>query len=224
MGPEGGAPKTFGLQEVSADDIAGLRDEALRKIGRNLALYQKLEAMMKFIAAHADVQAEVTGLRADGLTAVMKKQRRSVRKATFGTLKKHWMERLFATKAGDQEQLEAHATQAEAAEPRFRFEFSMETTAGQREEREAVMARLLRDRNALVHRRLVEFNHESSESCQRLIAELDDAYAVLRPEVMYAQAIIKGFQDLTADMKRWIDSEEGLQAFIQSAPPPDAKH
>lgn len=86
------------------------------------------------------------------------------------------------------------------------------------------MARLLRDRNALVHRRLVEFNHESSESCQRLIAELDDAYAVLRPEVMYAQAIIKGFQDLTADMKRWIDSEEGLQAFIQSAPPPDAKH
>lgn len=209
---------------MTADDIAGLRDEALRKIGRNLVLYQKLEAMMKFIAAHAAVEAKVMGLSAAGLEKVLKTQRKSVKRATFGRLKSTWIERLFSNKAGDEEQLEAHATQAESMEPRFKLEFFMETKPGQREEREAVMARLLRDRNALVHQRLAEFNHESADSCQRLIDELDEAYAILRPEVLYAQAVIKGFQDLTAEMKRWIDSEEGAKAFSEAAPPPDSKH
>ena len=36
----------------SESDLADLRDQVLRKIGRNVVNFQKMEGMLKFLAAH----------------------------------------------------------------------------------------------------------------------------------------------------------------------------
>lgn len=62
------------------------------------------------------------------------------------------------------------------------------------------LALLVKERNQLIHQKLLSFNLHSADSCRELIASLDDQNLRLKPAYEVLHGHVKGLADLAAMM------------------------
>ena len=140
---------------------------ALHKIGRNLVNFQRAEAALKFLMAASDFTAPVNELPA-ALAAALKR----MSKMTLGGMRDSLAVTLFATAPSTSLFL--------LNEARIATNFKVEGLDAQRE-MQADVDLLTKERNALAHTMLINFNPDSLESCERLSAELDQQLTLTQP-------------------------------------------
>lgn len=166
-------------------------DDVLRKVGRNVLLFQQLEQLLKFIIANrslAGVASEIQELR--------KEQEIRVNKHTMGTLVGQYAENLspkLEVSSQEHEQLD---------EAYLSLSFSVGYGDNHSQNQKEALAQLVTERNDLIHHLLPRFKADSAESCKSLGQELDVQSEKIRLEIKSAQSVA---QDLHKGREYLVD-------------------
>jgi hypothetical protein len=182
-----------------ADSINVHRDAALRRIGRNVVNFQKLEASLKQILPtlrFAGPLREIKALQAAGAKEVKKK--------SFGDLASRFHRTLTASECG-------------APEPSTRTEVTVahslriEPDSTEAAETEKALARLVRERNRLIHSDLVSIDLNSIAACEELSARLDEQNERICGQLNHLQVLRQAQSQALVELKKFIDSDEFLE-------------
>ena len=134
-------------------DIEMLRNDALRKIGRNVVNFQKVEACLKYLIAISDVQRAPQEIVADH-----EKKKARLRRQPMGSLAKAFFESVYGTESGPSPPLDSSTIWLSTS-------FRVEVDASTSKERRRTLAALVTERNNLIHKELSGFDHNSVSSC-----------------------------------------------------------
>ena len=149
-----------------ADD---LRDEALRKIGRNIVSLQKMERALKLLVVLSDLKGAISELK-----EVYRKRLADVEGLSMGKLTNKVIDILYSadpdTDAPD-----------DLEEARVAFGFRIKGGVDQKKATKKELALVVKERNRLVHKMLGEFDSASGESCRALIDLLDQQQERITP-------------------------------------------
>lgn len=177
-------------------------DELLRKVGRNVILFQQLEQLLKFVVANGSLAGFASEL------STLKQQKADrVSKQTMGALVGQYVENSNPeSDASSKEPKEIH-------EAYFSFSIRVECDGDYYESRKEALAQLVSDRNDLIHHLLPRFDAKSKGSCEALGKELDTQSDSIRLEIKRVQATAKAFDEGRKQMASFLGSEEGKKEF-----------
>ena len=178
------------------------RNEALRRIGRNVVLFQQLESVLKFLAAtqHPSMPLSVA-------KATQEERSESIRVSTLGQVARRVVEELFATPHAES------SSPLEITEPWLSFSFRIGGDPTDLEANQRSLTALIDERNELVHHLLSRWNLHDAESCKRLSAELDEQRRRVIVEIEKYRAYASSVREMARELQVFIDSAEGKRQF-----------
>jgi hypothetical protein len=182
--------------------INAARDETLRKIGRNVVLFQELESILKFLASaqHPSMPlSQAKALRVD--------RTESIRIRTLGQVAGQVVEELFAASH------EESSAPAEITEPWVGFSFRLAGDPVENEKNNMTLKALIDERNDLVHHLLSRWNPRDVESCRALSAELDEQRVRIIAEIDRYRAFANTVRELAKEMQEFFQSDDGKRHF-----------
>jgi hypothetical protein len=150
-----------------ADD---LRNEALRKIGRNLVNLQRMERYMKLLVVLSDVNGYISELK-----GVHQNRLRYVKRRSMGQLADNLIDILYSAADSNADSPD------DLKEVWVSFGFRIEGGAEQKKATKKALSLVVKERNKLVHQMLGEFDSASVESCRALIDLLDKQQELIAP-------------------------------------------
>jgi hypothetical protein len=150
-----------------ADD---LRNEALRKIGRNIVNLQKMERALKILVVRSDLNGYISELK-----GVYQNRLAYVERLSMGKLADNIIDILYSTADSNADSPD------DLKEAWVSFGFRIEGKAGQKKATKKALTLVVKERNQLVHKMLGEFDSTSVESCRALIDLLDQQQERIAP-------------------------------------------
>jgi hypothetical protein len=183
-------------------DIKAVRDEALRRIGRNVVLFQELEGILKFLAA-----AQHPSMPLSKVKATREGRAESSRVRTLGQVAGQIVEELFTDSDGDS------SAPAKITEPWLAFSFRITGDLAEVEESRKSLKALIEERNDLVHHLLPRWNLRDADSCHALCAELDEQRRRIVIEIERYRAYANTLREAAVELQAFIDSHDGKRHF-----------
>jgi hypothetical protein len=187
------------------EQLENIKNEVLRKIGRNMLLIQRVEHMLKFLIANGKVSGS-----ASELPNIRYKQKATIHKQTMGQLVGQFLSNAYSAGTDDSDVPDS------ITEPHFSFNFTIETDEGSFEARKQALASIVAERNELIHHFLPRFNPSSLESCQEAENYLDGQREKLVPEIENLRSLVDALQNGRKLLAEFLQSDEGKEHFRQS--------
>ena len=179
--------------------LTDARNEALRRIGRNVVLFQQLENVLKFLASIQHPSTPVS--RVEEMRAV---RAEAIRVKTRGQVASMVVEDLFV--GGSDAKFSGPA---ETAEPWVGFSFRIARDADEIAQNYKTLKALIEERNDLIHHLLARWNLDDAERCRALSAELDDQRLRIIHEIERYRAYVNAMREMGKALQAFMDSEEG---------------
>jgi hypothetical protein len=172
-------------------DISSSRDLTLQKIGRNVVNFQKMEAMLKFILTIANFSVPASKIQTH-----LETQAKHLRAKPMGHLVDRAAEALHA---------KAQSAPPDINEIWFSHSFSLSEGHSQLSDWRREMRRVVRERNALIHRMLALWNPNSVDSCRNLCEELDAQRERMLPAYKHLESVVKAIRESHEELARNVD-------------------
>ena len=176
-------------------------DEVLRRIGRNLLLFQQIEHLLKHLMSNARLEGTIASAPAN-----LKERRAKLHKQTLGQLVGQFTDDVLAD-AGERDAPES------LSEAWFSFGFTIQTDSAFVEQHTAEMKAVVDARNDLIHHFLPRWSPASEESTQSALTYLDDQRAGALPVRDRLLGFAKSLQDAAKAHAEFISSPEGDRQF-----------
>lgn len=184
------------------DRLEKAKNEVLRKIGRNMLNFQKIEGMFKFLIANGSISGYASEIMD------LKKQRaESIKKKTMGQLIGQFIEDTYS---GNDKNKEA-PTKLKA--PHLSINFNIECEKSHYENKKQALALLVEQRNDLIHHLLPRFDSNSIESCKETEQYLELQHEMLLSEINELQSIGDSFLEGRKMLAEFLLSDEGRKHF-----------
>jgi hypothetical protein len=177
--------------------IEEARNEALRKIGRNVVNFQKMEGMLKLLNAEMKIEGSVRDLMRLRSVAL-----HTASKQPMGRLADAFLKQIYS--AEDR----ARDSCTENDEVWVSTSFRIEASAEVAKARKRALSAVVSERNMLIHRWLAAFDPNSIVSCKHLSAALDRQHDKVWPELEILQSMIRTFRGLSQELRKQIESGE----------------
>jgi hypothetical protein len=172
-------------------------DEVLRRIGRNLLLFQHIEHLLKQLMASSRLEGTMTSM-----TANLEERRAKFHKQTLGQLAGQFVDDVLAD-AGERDAPE------NLEEAWFSFGFTIQTDSAFVEQHTAEMKAVVDARNDLIHHFLPRWSPASGDSTEAALAYLDEQRAKALPMRDRLQGFVKSLQDAATAHAQYMASPEG---------------
>jgi len=174
------------------------QNEVLRKIGRNVILFQRLEQLLKRIVAEGKISGCATELK-----ILQAKRTAIINKQTMGLLVGQYIEQ---SNPGCKE--EYPSAPEELKDAFISFGFQTECDSFYYENKKKSLARMVSERNELIHNNL-QPDFASTISCEELGNKLDDQSENILCEIKELETKLTTLNELKKLMVNFIKSEEG---------------
>lgn len=158
-----GTGKNMQSEEINSE-LEHHKNLVYQKIGRNVVLFQKIECILKYLAANAKVEGY-----ASEIPTIAKQQAESINTQTMGQVIGRFIEAIYA----ESEQLTNEPENLK--EPWLTFGFTIQGE-GLYEKRKKALASVVAERNALIHHFVTRCDWETIDSYQETEAYLDRQY------------------------------------------------
>lgn len=178
------------------------KDAALRAVGRTVVNFQRLEHYLKLVARLGAIEGTPAKIQKD-----IEKRRDRAATLTLGQAIQAWLN------ANDGEQPPASHT-PDLFDATIRMTFSLGMDTERHSAHAATLRSLLETRNELIHGRLVKFEWDSPEECDRLLTQLDELNRSIAKQIEYIHSILNAFRST------WLEHVEMLQAAVAEEWPP----
>lgn len=197
-------------------ELDDLQDEVLRGIGRNVLNLQKMEGMLKFIVSSTGEFGSTADLAQPALDL-----EKSIKNRICAT-KRLPMGRLVEDLSKTLKTAEVDQGEPNNSEIGFgiKVSFSFEDEDFTNELSQA-LREIVVERNSLIHKKLISFDHKSVKGCRELIRELDEQRARIRPQYEALTAICLSLRDYFKQLKDYVDSESFADDLKRVDPEPE---
>ena len=179
-----------------------IKNEVMRKIGRNVLLYQQVEHILKYLVSNGRISGDVSTMKSRH-----ESRKSSVAKKTMGTVAGDFFTEIFA----EEDSFDSLPENPSAVH--LSISFRIETEEKHFELRRDAIASLVADRNALIHHLIPKLNTESIDSWLETDRDLDLQREKILPELEYLQTVAKQFSDMRKDLGEYLLSAEGKKHF-----------
>jgi hypothetical protein len=176
--------------------IKELRDVAFRKIGRNLVNFQQFERVLKLIIVRSDLRGY-----ASEAAKILRDKDKDIDRKPLGWLVQNFFETLYSDHS-------SHDNPAnELDDIWMSLSLRIESNNDVIRDRRRQLRELVKERNHLVHRLLVNFDPESVESCEKLIRLLDEQVDRLEHHYNSLMGIIGNMQAAQQEILKQLETE-----------------
>lgn len=182
--------------DESGQSALEARNEAFRRLGRNLYLIQLIEHQLKHLVVHAAIDGHVEELAKKQAT----KSKRA-RKASMGKLTSQFTSAVFSDKE------DGRAEPADPTKPWFSFSFRIEADEQFVQQRKKEMLRLVRQRNKLIHTVAADIGPDDTDKWIGLGVFLDEQRAELVAEHEKLRLLIKDLAEMAKQSAQAIELE-----------------
>ena len=169
-------------------------DEVLRKIGRNVLVLQRIEAMLKHLIPRSHIEGDINTIKSNQDKAI-----NALSRQTMGNLVKRFIENICEERSSPREEIES----SEMLSFSLKITLDDEVYVSKKEALECVVA----ERNKLIHHMLSSFNQSSMESCAALQIELDEQYKLINSEYKFLKDLVLNLQSVTEHALREVEQE-----------------
>jgi hypothetical protein len=184
------------------------RNEVLRKIGRNVVNFQKMEAMLKFL----NTQQAMSGSLSD-ISKLAARAKKVTSKQPMGRLADAFVRSVYSAKQGA-------VRQDDPTEVSFSFSVRIEADPALAAERKRALRSVVAERNKLIHKWAASFNPNSLETCEALAADLDKQNAKVLPEYETLKAIVLAVREYQRQAAQYLASNAFLADLKERITPP----
>jgi len=164
---------------INEQPIEEAKNEVLRKIGRNMLLFQQMELLLKALVSTSNLSGYSSELGANQASKI-----KSVKTQTMGQLVGQYIENNNPDKNKISDEPE------DLKEIYISFSCYIETDEETHKQQKEVMSSLVKERNNLIHHFLPTFDHTSTGSCIDAQKRLDKQADKVRLEVNNFRAIL----------------------------------
>jgi len=179
-----------------------LVDEVLRRIGRNLLLFQQIEGLLKRLLGSTRFAGYASELRSK-----QQKRQDAVSSMSLGQLQKEYVDQILGK---DPTELPGPK---ESTEIYFRHSFSIEMDPVEVEREAAVLAAITEERNHLAHTFLTRWNLSSACSTDGALVYLDEQRSRALPVRDNLQKLLGDLADASREGVGWLESSDGRGAL-----------
>ena len=183
-------------------ELLEIKNEVMRKIGRNVLLYQQVEHILKYLVSNGRISGDVSTMKSRH-----ESRKSSVAKKTMGTVAGDFFTEIY----GEEKSFDSLPENPSAVH--LSISFRIETEEKHFELRRDAIASLVADRNALIHYLIPKLNTESIDSWLETDRDLDLQREKILPELEYLQTVAKQFSDMRKDLGEYLLSAEGKKHF-----------
>jgi hypothetical protein len=199
------------MDETTEDEQQSLNNEVLRKIGRNLLLFQQIEALLKHLAANSQVDGSLSDLKER-----QARLQEKVQKQMMGQLIDHYVGKTLAAPDAEPQGLK------DISEPWIRTTFVIEADAQFREQQSEHIKLMLAERNDFVHHFLPRWRPDSLAQMMDAAAYLDSQREKVVPVLEHLKSVVKSMQEIYQFQVALFNSDEGerlLELILLQASP-----
>lgn len=182
--------------DESGQSALEARNEAFRRLGRNLYLIQLIEHQLKHLVVHTAIDGHPEELAKKQATKLKR-----ARKASMGKLTSQFTSAVFSDKESDR---------AEPADPTkswFSFSFRIEADEQFIQQRKKEMLGLVKQRNKLIHTVAAEIRPDDTDKWIALGVFLDEQRAKLVAEHEKLRLLIQGLAETAKQSVQAIELE-----------------
>lgn len=184
-------------------DIEKIRNEVLRKLGRNLLIFQHIEALLKFFTSSSSISAYLSEFMSQ-----LSYQQESVKKRMMGQLINPFLAALYGENGGieDLDDLD---------EIKISISMKMEGGSDTELQHRASLERVIKERNELVHHFFSRVQHGSLEEWLAAGIYLDRQREVVLPELNLLGSLARSFKEAMEEHQAFTYSNEWEAVFKQ---------
>jgi hypothetical protein len=184
-------------------DLEDAKNEVLRKIGRNVLLFQQMEKLLKFLI----VNGKIAGYT-DELQSKQEQRATTINKKTMGLLVGDYVEGTFS----DIENIPQAPRDLKGVY--ITFGLSVDVDAVYYENKKKILAEIVADRNELIHDLIPNYDLTSIEGCRKIEEHLDQQREKLLPELNEIQTLIETLVETKRLFSDFLNSDEGKRRFF----------
>jgi len=188
---------------VKKSQLEEVTNEVLRKIGRNVLLFQQMELALKNLVGTANISGYVSELKSEQADKI-----ESVRTQTMGQLVGQYIENNNPDKNNNSDEPE------NLKEIHISISCYIETDEETHKQQKELMASLVEERNNLVHHFLPTFDQTSIQSCINAQKKLDKQAEKVRHEVKNFRGILTAQNEMKNDITDFMKTKQ-YRDFIE---------
>jgi hypothetical protein len=177
-------------------------NEVLRKIGRNLLLFQQIEGMLKFLLTNGQMHGPVSAL-----PSLHARRATSLQKQTMGQLVGQFVDD-FMSDAGDDTGMSEPLQ-----EPWLSFTFKIQSDCAVHDQLKSDFAAMVVERNGLIHHLLPAWSVQSQESTLEIDRYLDRQRQKVLPIFEHLKSDVSLMRDCQRTVAEFLESAEGKKYF-----------
>ena len=180
-------------------ELPDLRNEVLRKIGRNVVNFQKMEGMLKLLNSLNSVSGSLSDIQ-----EILAKNSSSVERQPMGRLADVFIREVYSS---DSKNI---GMQKDIRDVSISFSIRIDAAPELVKERKRALSFVVAERNKLIHQTLAKFNPNSIDSCVELSTILDDQHAKIWPEFEILRSMVCALKEHHDELRRYVASDEFL--------------
>jgi hypothetical protein len=188
---------------VPAPELNGIRNEVLRKIGRNVMLFQQMEHLLKVMLAKSSVSVSL-----DSKTPVRPRQADT---KTLGQLVGSFQKDVMVKLDEMNSALETSETLDVLGPPKMSMTWNIGVEEDFREEFRSDMKIVVDERNELIHLLLPKWDPTSMDGCREVDGYLDRQREKVLPTLNTLIELWNNLRDAQREMLEFIASDEGKE-------------
>lgn len=184
-------------------ELEDAKNEVLRKIGRNVLLFQQMEKLLKFLIVNGKIEGYT-----DELKSKQEQRTETIYKKTMGKLVGDYIEDTFSDFKNIPQ------TPRDSKRLYISFGLNLETDAVNYENKKKILAEIVADRNELIHNLLPNYDLNSIEGCRGIEEHLDQQREKLLPELNELKNFIETLVETKKLFSDFLNSDEGKKRFF----------
>jgi 23S rRNA pseudoU1915 N3-methylase RlmH len=178
------------------DDTQVQRDAALRRVGRNVVNFQRLEAALRALVPAMRLSGPMRDLPTRHALEVG-----SLKKRTLGDLTAKFQKRMRGSERSETNSIEPE-------EPTLTLSMQYKFDAQLEKELKTELLSLVKERNRLIHSDFLAVDFSSSEACIQLSRRLDEQNDRVTKQLSLLQSLTKAHVEAMNALARFVASEE----------------
>lgn len=186
-------------------DFDDLRNEVLRKVGRNVVLFQRFEVMLKLLVTHG----RLSGYACD-LQGIKEKQKEKVMNQTLGQVAGQFVENTHRK----YEVVDEELPELKEKGMHISFSFNIESDENRYLKTKENLAKIVSERNDLIHCLPLNFNLDTVEGLNGAEQYLDNQRENLLPEYENVRGYLKALDEARKEFAEYIASGEMERQWI----------
>lgn len=194
------------------EQVETARNECMRRIGRNMIMFQRMEQLLKFLLTNSSLEGYEKELESK------KAQRAStISTMTMGQLSNEYFNSIFDT---SENELPPHEDPSQAY---LSFKYSVQRSEEDIDAEKQYFAELVKERNELVHHLLPKYDPTSLQSIEELSESLEKQRERFLPALKNLTTLCEARQKAFKQLSVFFQSEEGGKFIVEGILPGETR-